>query len=39
VGLVLLLLAISHFFHIALYARIHGKPRYTEPATAAEILA
>ena len=39
VGLILLLLAISHFFHIALYARIHGKPRYVETATTAEILA
>ena len=26
-GLVLVVLAISHFFHLALYARIHGKPR------------
>lgn len=26
-GLVLIVLAISHFFHLALYARIHGKPR------------
>ena len=39
VGLVLFLLAISHFFHIALYARIHGKPCPVEPATPAEILA
>lgn len=39
VGLVLLLLAISHFFHIALYARIHGKPRYANTATTAEIMA
>lgn len=38
IGLVLLLLAISHFFHIALYARIHGKPRYSEAATTAEIV-
>ena len=28
-GLVLVVLAISHFFHLALYARIHGKPRPT----------
>lgn len=27
VGLVLVVLAISHFFHIAIYARIHGKPK------------
>ncbi len=26
-GLVLVVLAVSHFFHLALYARIHGKPR------------
>ena len=26
-GLVLIVLAVSHFFHLALYARIHGKPR------------
>jgi hypothetical protein len=39
IGLVLLLLAISHFFHIALYARIHGKPRYEEPYSRAEVLA
>ncbi len=26
-GLVLVALAVSHFFHLALYARIHGKPR------------
>jgi len=29
VGVVLILLAMSHFFHIALFARIHGKPRPT----------
>ena len=44
IGMVLVVLAISHFAHIALYARIHGKPRYVnapssfERATAAEIL-
>jgi hypothetical protein len=27
IGAVLILLALSHFFHIALFARIHGKPR------------
>lgn len=27
IGVVLVALAISHFLHIALYARIHGKPR------------
>lgn len=43
-GMVLVVLAISHFAHIALYARIHGKPRYAngtssfERATQAEIL-
>lgn len=44
IGMVLVVLAISHFAHIALYARIHGKPRHAnspsrfEPATTAEIL-
>ena len=44
IGMVLVVLAISHFAHIALYARIHGKPRYAtayasfERATNAEIL-
>lgn len=43
-GMVLVVLAISHFAHVALYARIHGKPRYAnvstafERATNAEIL-
>ena len=27
IGLVLLVLAVSHFLHLALYARIHGKPK------------
>ena len=27
IGLVLVVLAVSHFFHLALYARLHGKPR------------
>lgn len=26
IGLVLIVLAISHFFHLGLYSRIHGKP-------------
>ena len=26
IGIVLIVLAISHFFHLVLYARIHGKP-------------
>ena len=43
-GMVLVVLAISHFAHIALYARIHGKPRYAnasssfERVTTAEIV-
>ena len=32
-GMVLVVLAISHFAHIALYARIHGKPRYVNTPT------
>ena len=27
IGIVLVALAVSHFLHIALYARIHGKPK------------
>ena len=27
IGLVLVVLGLSHFLHIAIYARIHGKPR------------
>ncbi len=27
IGLVLLLLGLSHFAHVAIYARIHGKPK------------
>ena len=27
IGLVLVVLGVSHFLHIAIYARIHGKPR------------
>jgi hypothetical protein len=44
IGFVLVVLAISHFAHIALYARIHGKPRYANDkpafdyATPAEVL-
>lgn len=40
IGLVLVVLAISHFAHVALYSRIHGKPhppgaiRREYPATA-----
>jgi hypothetical protein len=26
IGIVLIVLAVSHFIHLALYARIHGKP-------------
>ena len=43
-GMVLVVLAISHFAHIALYARIHGKPRYAngqssfERVTTAEMV-
>jgi len=33
VGLVLIVLATSHFFHLALYARLHGKPRPLGPST------
>ena len=43
VGLVLLLLGISHLLHVAIYARIHGKPRgpaknYRDPVTTAEVV-
>ncbi len=32
VGLVLIVLAVSHFVHLALYARLHGKPQPLGPA-------
>lgn len=43
IGLVLVVLAISHFAHVALYSRIHGKPRPATPigsetATPAQIV-
>ena len=43
IGLVLVVLAISHFAHVALYSRIHGKPRLATPtgfesATPAQIV-
>ena len=34
IGLVLVVLGVSHFMHIAIYARIHGKPRKPVPAAA-----
>ena len=33
IGLVLVVLACSHFVHWALYAQIHGKPRPLGPST------
>jgi hypothetical protein len=36
IGIVLIVLAVSHFLHLALYSRIHGKPRpYPEPLAGA----
>jgi len=39
IGMVLVVLAISHFAHIALYARIHGKPRYASSNAEADHVA
>ncbi len=38
IGLILIVLAVSHFFHLALYARIHGKPKAKHPAAAHEVV-
>ncbi len=43
IGLVLFVLGLSHFLHIAIYARIHGKPRLPHPpahnhAVTAEVV-
>ena len=40
IGFVLVLLAVSHFLHIALYARIHGKPKRpgAEKVTTAQVI-
>ena len=35
IGIVLVALAVSHFLHVALYARIHGKPK---PLSAAPVF-
>ena len=43
IGLVLVVLGISHFMHLAIYARIHGKPRaavkpaYERPVAASVV--
>lgn len=37
IGLVLIILAMSHFGHLLLYARIHGKPRPTASYTNAHV--
>lgn len=37
IGLVLLVLAVSHFFHLALYARLHGKPQPLSTAASGEV--
>ena len=40
IGLVLMLLGVSHFAHVAIYARIHGKPKPvgSGPAVTAEVV-
>ena len=37
-GLVLLVLAFSHFAYLGLYTRIHGKPKEDDPAHSASLL-
>jgi len=43
IGLVLIVLGVFHFLHIAIFARIHGKPRVPHPpdgnyAVTAEVM-
>ena len=38
IGLVLVVLGVSHFAHVAVFARIHGKPRPTTEYVNAEVI-